>query len=74
MTKEEKIKMLEEALEIDEGSITYETKLEDIEEYTSLTKLGIAVAFADNYNIKLTGEQFESFKTVGDILDLIPEE
>ena len=74
MTREESLRMLEDALEVEEGSITPDTVLDDIEEYTSLAKLGIAVAFADNYDIKLTGEQFAQFKTVGDILDLIPED
>ena len=74
MTQNEKIAMLEEVFEVEEGTLTPDTVLDEVEEYTSLVKLGVAVAFADHFDIKLTGEQFRDFKTVNDILALMPEE
>lgn len=68
MTQEEKIAMLEEVLELDNGTLTPEMKLEDVESYDSMAKLSIIVMMDDEFNKKLTGEKLLEFKTVGDIL------
>ena len=74
MTQEEKIALLEETFEVEEGTLTPETVLADVEEYTSLVKLGISVLFMDNFGTKLTGDDFKTFVTVGDILERMTEE
>jgi acyl carrier protein len=71
MTQEEKIAMLEEVLEIDNGTLTPDMKLEDVESYDSMAKLTIIVMMDDEFNKKLTGEKLLEFKTVGDILDFM---
>lgn len=68
MTQEEKIAMLEEVLELDNGTLAPEMKLEDVESYDSMAKLSIIVMMDDEFNKKLTGEKLLEFKTVGDIL------
>ena len=68
MTVEEKIALLEETLEADMGSLTLETSLDDVEEYDSMSKLGIIVMMEDEFGVKLTGDDFKSFQTVGDIV------
>lgn len=68
MTTEEGIAMLEDVLEVEQGSLRPETMLSDIPEYDSMAKLSIIVMFDDELGKKLTGEMLRKFKTVGDIL------
>ena len=68
MTEQEKLALLEETIEADEGSLKPEMDLEGVEEYDSLAKLSIIVMMEDNFGRKLTANEVRSFKTVGDIL------
>ena len=68
MTAEEKIAMLEDVLEVEQGTLRPETVLADIDEYTSIAKLSVIVMFDDEFGKKITGEKLREFKTVGDIL------
>jgi acyl carrier protein len=71
MTNKEKIGLLEEALEVDENTLTEETLLREIEEFDSMSKLTLIVLCDDEFNKKLSGEQINEFKTVKDILDFM---
>lgn len=71
MTQEEKIAMLEDVLELDNGTLQPETELSTVESYDSMAKLSIIVMMDDEFNKKLTGEKLLEFKTVGDILDFM---
>lgn len=71
MTQEEKISLLEEMLELDNGSLKPEMELSSIDEYDSMAKLSLIVLMDDECNKKLTGEQIREFKTVADILNFM---
>ena len=71
MTQEEKITMLEDMLELENGSLKPEMELKSIDEYDSMAKLSLIVMMDDEFGKKLTGEQITAFKTVKDILDFI---
>lgn len=71
MTNEEKIALLEDMLELDNGSLKPETVLADIDEYDSMAKLSLIVLMDDECGKKLTGEQIREFKTIQDILDFM---
>ncbi len=68
MTNQEKIALLEETLEIDEGTLTEDMLLEDVDEYDSMAKLSLIVMMDDEFDVKLTGDMIKGFRTVGDIL------
>ncbi len=68
MTQEEKIAVLEDMLELENGTLTAETVLADVDEYDSMAKLSLIVTSDEEFGKKLTGEQIREFKTVGDIL------
>ena len=68
MTNQEKIALLEETLEIDEGTLTEDMLLEDVDEYDSMAKLSLIVMMDDEFDVKLTGDMIKDFRTVGDIL------
>ena len=53
MTEQEKLAMLEDVLDAEEGTLSPEQLLEDVEEYDSMTKLSIVVMMEDEFNRKL---------------------
>ncbi len=69
MTIKEKLALLEETLEIDEGTLDTDMELDDIEEYDSLAKLSIIVMMEDRFGIKLSADTVRGFEKVGDILE-----
>lgn len=71
METKEKLNLIEEALELDNNSLSESTLLEDIPEYDSMAKLSLIVLIDDEFGKKLTGEQLRDFKTVGDIVSFL---
>ena len=71
MSEKEKLALLEEVMELDEGALTPEMELGEIEEYDSLTKLAIIVMVEDEFGKKLNAEDFKKFNKVEDILDIM---
>ena len=71
MTEREKLALLEDMLELDEGDLTADRALDDIDEYDSMAKLSLIVLMEDEFGVKLTGDTIKGFETVGDILALM---
>lgn len=71
MTEQEKLALLEETFDMDEGSLSPEMVLSDIEEYDSMTKLSLIVMVEEECGKKLSGTEIKEFKTVKDILDVM---
>lgn len=71
MDTAKKLAMLEETMEVEAGTLKPEMNLDDIEEYSSLTKLALIVLMNDEFNKKLTSAQIKNFNTVQDILDFM---
>lgn len=71
MTNDEKMRLIEETLELDANTLTEETILTDVEEYDSMAKLSLIVMCDDEFGKKLSGEELRGFKTVKDILDFL---
>ena len=71
MTNAEKIALLEETWELDEGTLKEDTVLNDVEEYDSMAKLSLIVLCDDEFGKKLPGDTIRGFVTVKDILDYI---
>lgn len=67
----EKLAKLEELFELDEGTLSEETLLDDIDEWDSISKLSLIVMLDDEFNKKTTGEQMSKLTSVKDILDLM---
>jgi acyl carrier protein len=68
MTNQEKLNLIEDALEVAINSLSEDTLLSDIPEYDSMAKLSIIVLCDEEFEKKLTGEQMREFITVGDIV------
>lgn len=71
METNKKIALLEEMMELDEGTLTPETNLADIEEYDSMAKLSLIVLMNDEFGKKLNSNQIKEFKTIQDILNFM---
>lgn len=71
MTDQEKIRLLEETLELGQDTLTQDTPLDSVPEYDSMAKLSLIVLFDEEFGMKLSGEKIREFKKVRDILDLM---
>lgn len=71
MTNAEKIALIEEAWDVEEGSLKEDTVLADVEEYGSMAKLSLIVLCDDEFDKKLDGDTIKGFVTVKDILDFM---
>ena len=71
MTEREKLALLEDMLELDEGDLTVDQALDDIVEYDSMAKLSLIVLMEEEFGVTLTGDVIKKFETVGDIVALM---
>lgn len=71
MTIDEKLSLLEETMEMDEGTLKADMDLSDVDEYDSMSKLSIIVMLQDEFGVKITSEQIRAFVKVQDILDVM---
>lgn len=71
MTNEEKIAMLEEIMDLDEGSLTLEDNLNDLEEWDSLSKLSLIAEAKHLFQIVMKAEDLKKFQTVRDICEYL---
>lgn len=71
MTEREKLALLEELFELEEGDLTVDTALDDVDEYDSMTKLSLIVMMDDEFGVKLDSATVKGFKIIGDIVALM---
>ena len=71
MTEREKLAMLEDMLELEEGDLTMDKVLDDIDEYDSMAKLSLIVLMEDEFGVRLTSDMIKGFKSVGDIVAMM---
>ncbi len=74
MSEKEKLAMLEDMLDIDEGSLAADMDLEGVDGWDSMAKLSLIVLLDDEFSRVITADEVRELKTVQDILDLMEEE
>jgi acyl carrier protein len=74
MTVQEKLVLLEEMMELDEGILTLETELDDLEEWDSIAVISFIAMIDDEFNKTIKGSQIKEFKTVSDALAVMETE
>lgn len=74
MTEQDKLAMLEDLLEVEEGTLKPETMLSDVEEYDSMSMLSLIVMMQDEFRVNLKSADVKGFRTVGDILARMEKE
>jgi acyl carrier protein len=70
-TLQEKLNALEDMMELDEGILSPETSLDDIEEWDSLAALSLVVLLKEEFDKKITGQEIRAFQTIRDILNVM---
>lgn len=71
MTTEEKIAMLEDVMDLDEGELTLDSVLSDFEEWDSLSKLSLIATAKQEFGVVLETNTIKEFVTVKDICDYL---
>lgn len=71
MDLKEKLEILEEIFEMDEGTLKEDMVLEDIEEWDSMSKLYLVTYVKKNMKKRLTVDEVKAFVTVKDICDYL---
>lgn len=71
MTSKQKIKMLEEILDLEEGTLSPETVLKDLEEWDSVAFLSFIAMMDDEFGKTIKGSLIKEQKTVADLMALM---
>ena len=71
MDTKKKLELLEDMMELENGTLSGETVLAELEEWDSLAKLSLIVLMDEECGKTLAGEQIKEFVTVQDILDFM---
>lgn len=71
MTDAERIMLLEETLNLEEGALREDMLLEDVEEYDSMAKLSLIVMLDEEFKVKIDSKTIKGLKSVKDILALM---
>ena len=71
MELKEKMELLEEIMDVEEGTLTPESELAEVDEWDSLSKLALMAEVKKRGNRRLSTEEILNFKTVQDIIDYL---
>jgi acyl carrier protein len=68
MTEREKLALLEDMFEMEEGELSPDMKLKEVEAWDSMMMLSLIVLMNDEFGKKLTGDEIDGFETIGDVI------
>ncbi len=68
MNIKEKLALIEEALDVEENTLTVDTKLDDIDEWDSMSALSLIVMLDDEFDVVVTAGQIKALQTIEDIV------
>lgn len=71
MTDEQKIKTIEEILDLEEGTLTKETILKDLEDWDSVAIISFIAMMDDEFDKIVKGSVVREQKTVADLMALM---
>ena len=69
MNPNEMLNLIAEALEVDPGTITPETKIADVDEWNSIGWLTIMSLVDERLNVQINSKDVRGFKTAGEVVD-----
>lgn len=69
MEKTEKLNLLEEMMDLEEGTLKAEQELREIEAWDSIARLSLVILLEDEFDKQITAKDVRGFETVGDILN-----
>ncbi len=66
-----KLALIEECMDLDEGTVNPESELAEFEEWDSVSALSIIAMVDEHFHKTLTGDDLKNAKTVADILAMM---
>ena len=70
MNLQEKLTLIEEVLDVAEGSLTPETLLAEVDEWDSIAALSLVVMLDEKFEKTVSGAQIKALESVNDIFSL----
>ena len=71
MSEQEKLALLEECMELEAGTLKADDRLDDYDEWDSLTALALIAMLDEKFHKTLTGQDIKKMETVRDVLAVI---
>ncbi len=71
MTEKEKIALMEEIMDLDEGTLTLDSVLDDIDEWDSVAILSYITEVLDKFGKTGKGSEVKKFVTVKDAIEIM---
>ena len=71
MSNQEKMALLEDMFEVDEGTLSPEMELSEIENWDSMMKLTLIVLMDEECGKSLKSDDIKKFNTIQDIMDFM---
>lgn len=71
MEDSKKIELLEDLFEVDEGILTPDTALDDLDEWDSMAALSLIVMIDEECGKRINGDDVKKFITIKDIMDVM---
>lgn len=71
MNEKEKIAMLEECMELDEGTLKLSEHLDSYDEWDSVAKLSFIVFMSEKFHKTISGDVIKGLVTVEDAINLM---
>lgn len=71
MDTDQKIALIEECMDVDDGTIKPSDELTDFEEWDSVTALSIIAMIDEHFHKTVTGDDIKKSRTVADILAMM---
>ena len=68
MELKEKLALIEDVLDVEEGSLSPKTELADVDEWDSIAALSLIVMLDEKFEKTVSGAQIKALETVNDIL------
>lgn len=67
----ELLEMLEEVMDLEEGTLTFDTVLAELEEWDSLSKLSLMAEAKKNYGKRISVDEMAGFITAKDVCEYL---
>ncbi len=71
MTEKEKIALMEEIMDLNEGTLSLDSVLEDIDEWDSVAILSYITEVLDKFRKTVKGSEVKKFVTVRDAVEIM---
>jgi acyl carrier protein len=73
MNPNELLNLIAEALEVEPGTVTADTRIADVDEWNSIGWLTIMSLVDERLNVQINSKDVRGFKTAGEVVDHVLE-